>query len=79
MMIKIGAHVIKIGTFMTCCYLYRYIFIPIFTKIGTCVIKIGHIITGIIPCEQAFATFFPPLFVVCHGEGDGEGKGKHTG
>jgi hypothetical protein len=26
------------------------------------VIKIGHIITGIIPCEQAFATFFPPLF-----------------
>jgi hypothetical protein len=58
--IKIGTYVIKIGTFMTC-YLYRYIFIPTFTKIG-CVIKIGHIITGIIPCEQAFATFFPPLF-----------------
>ncbi len=44
-MIKIGTHAIKIGTFLTCCYLYRYIFIPTFTKIGTCVIKIGTRLT----------------------------------
>ncbi len=43
--IKIGTHAIKIGTFLTCCYLYRYIFIPTFTKIGTCVIKIGTRLT----------------------------------
>ena len=43
-MIKIGTHAIKIGTFLTY-YLYRYIFIPTFTKIGTCVIKIGTRLT----------------------------------
>jgi len=72
---------------MTCCNIYRSFFRPTFTKIGTCVIKIGthnywyvHVITGIISCEETFATVFPPLFIRRgEGESESEGKGKGKG
>ncbi len=46
-------------------------------KIGTHNYWCVHVITGIISCEETFATatIFPPLFVR-RGEGEGEGKGK---
>ena len=37
-----------------------------------------HVITGIISCEETFATVFPPLFIR-RGEGESEGKGNGKG
>jgi hypothetical protein len=47
-------------------------------KIGTQNYWYVHVITGIISCEETFATVFPPLFVR-RGAGEDEGKGKVKG
>ena len=47
-------------------------------KIGTHNYWYVHVITGIISCEETFATVFPPLFIH-RGEGESEGKGKGKG
>ena len=49
-------------------------------KIGTHNYWYVHVITGIISCEETFATVFPPLFIRRgEGESESEGKGKGKG